>query len=252
MASVHLENVGVEFAIHNSVSRSLRHELYRVVGGTVKTQNRAVWVEALKNISFSLKDGDRLALLGHNGAGKTTLLRVIAGIYPPTSGRIEVTGRRSSMTDITMGMDTEMTGRDNIVARLVLMGYTFTEAKRLVPQIAEFSELGDYLMLPARTYSTGMFMRLAFAIATSTTPEILILDEMLGAGDAHFVEKARERLLEFVDRAKIMVLAAHNQAMLKEYCKQAIWLHHGEMRFFTTVDAAWAAYVAAPSGIEPS
>jgi ABC-type polysaccharide/polyol phosphate transport system ATPase subunit len=104
--------------------------------------------------------------------------------------------------------------------------------------------LGDYLSLPARTYSTGMFMRLAFAIATSTTPEILVLDEMLGAGDAHFVEKARKRMLEFVDRAKIMVLAAHNQAMLKEHCNQAIWLHHGEMRFFTTVDAAWEAYMA--------
>jgi ABC-type polysaccharide/polyol phosphate transport system ATPase subunit len=244
MASVRLENVGVEFTIHNSVSRSLRHELYRVVGGKVKTQNRAVSVEALKDISFSLKDGDRLALLGHNGAGKTTLLRVIAGIYPPTSGCIEVAGRRSSMTDITMGMDVEQTGHDNIVARLVFMGYSFAEAKHLVPQIAEFSELGDYLSLPARTYSTGMFMRLAFAIATSTTPEILVLDEMLGAGDAHFVEKARKRMLEFVDRAKIMVLAAHNQAMLKEHCNQAIWLHHGEMRFFTTVDAAWEAYMA--------
>ncbi len=244
MASVHLENVGVEFTIHNSVSRSLRHELYRVVGGNVKTQNRAVAVEALRNISFSLKDGDRLALLGHNGAGKTTLLRVISGIYPPTSGQIKVVGRRSSMTDITMGMDVERTGYDNIVARLIFMGYTFAEARELVPQIAEFSELGDYLMLPARTYSTGMFMRLAFAIATSTTPEILILDEMLAAGDANFVEKARKRMLEFVDRAKIMVLAAHRQAMLKEHCNQAIWLHHGEMRFFTTVDAAWEAYMA--------
>jgi ABC-type polysaccharide/polyol phosphate transport system ATPase subunit len=242
MASVHLDNVGVEFVIHNSVSRSLRRELYRVVGGNIKTHNQAVSVEALRNIYLALKDGDRLALLGHNGAGKTTLLRVIAGIYPPTSGCITVIGRRSSMTDITMGMDAEMTGYKNIVARLVFMGCTFAEARNLVPQIAEFSELGDYLTLPSRTYSTGMFMRLAFAIATSTTPEILILDEMLGVGDAHFIEKARKRLLEFLDRTKILVLAAHNEAMLKEHCNQAIWLNQGEMQFFTTVDAAWQAY----------
>jgi ABC-type polysaccharide/polyol phosphate transport system ATPase subunit len=244
MAHIQLENVGVEFTIHNSVSRSLLHELYRAVGGVVKTQNRAVTVEALRNISFSLHDGDRLALIGHNGAGKTTLLRLIAGVYPPTSGHIRIEGRRSSMTDITMGMDSEMTGNDNILARLVFMGYTFTAAKALIPQIASFSELGDYLQLPVRTYSTGMFMRLAFSIATNTTPEILILDEMLGAGDAHFAEKAHKRTLEFVDRASIMVLATHDQGMLKEYCNKAIWLHRGEMQFYDAVDEAWQAYAA--------
>ncbi len=246
MAHIWLENVNVEFAIHNAASRSLRHELYRAVGGDIKKHYRAVTVQALKGVTIDLKEGDRLALMGHNGAGKTTLLRVMAGVYPPTSGAIDVVGRRAALTDITMGMDSEMTGYDNIIARLVFMGASFRRAQELVPEVVEFCELGDYLNLPARTYSSGMFMRLAFAIATSVAPEILILDEMLSAGDAHFIEKAKKRTLEFVNQTKIMVLASHDLSMLRAYCNRAIWMNHGEAHHYDDIEKAWHDYTTAP------
>ena len=147
-------------------------------------------MRALDGIDLELKDGDRLGLIGHNGSGKTTLLRVLAGVYPPSGGSASIEGSISSFTDLTLGMDPEATGWENIIFRCAFMGMSFREAKRLSPAIAEFSELGEYLDLPTRTYSTGMFLRLAFAISTSIEPDILIMDEMIAAGDAQFIEKA--------------------------------------------------------------
>lgn len=244
MAHLKLDNVSVDFPVYNGTSRSIRNQIFRAVGGAVTQHNDVVTVKALNEVSLNLNDGDRLALVGHNGAGKTTLLRVMAGIYPPTWGHVERAGTLASMTDITMGMNAELTGYDNIITRLVLMGLGFEEAKEHVSAIVEFAELENYVHLPMRTYSTGMTMRLAFAVATSVVPEILILDEMIGAGDAHFVEKAKRRTLDFVGRTKIMVLASHSGDMLRSYCSKALWLEHGTVRAVGPVDDILAQYAA--------
>src|SRR5262249_33541314 len=142
-------------------------------------------------IDLDLQDGDRLGLIGHNGSGKTTLLRVLSGVYTPETGSISIEGKISSLTDFSLGMDPESTGWENIAFRCAFLGTTFEEARKMAPAIAEFSELGEYLDLPTRTYSTGMFLRLAFAISTAIDPEILILDESVASGDRYFIEKAK-------------------------------------------------------------
>lgn len=243
MSYIKLKDISVQFAIYNSVAQSLRHAIYRSVGGSVAAHNQIVVVNALNNISLDLKDGDRFGLIGHNGAGKTTLLRVFSGGYVPTSGSIEVSGFRSALTDINMGLDAELTGYVNIVNKLVLMGISFSEAREKIPEIEEFSELGEYLALPMRTYSTGMYLRLAFAIATAVVPDILILDEMIGAGDARFIEKAKKRTDEFLDKTKIMVISSHDMDLMRRYCNKVMWLQEGRVREYGSADEVINKYL---------
>jgi ABC-type polysaccharide/polyol phosphate transport system ATPase subunit len=247
MAYLRLNDVSVEFPIYNSMGRSLRHTLFRSVGGQVAAHNEVVTVKALSGITLDLKPGDRLGIIGHNGAGKTTLLRVFAGAYWPTTGTIESGGTRTALTDIGMGLDGELTGYENIVNKLVLMGLNFAEAKSRIPEIEEFSELGEYLGLPMRTYSTGMYLRLAFAVSTTLVPDILILDEMIGAGDARFIEKAKQRTDEFLNKTKIMLISSHDLALLKRYCNKVLWLDGGKVRRYGDVDDIIAEYVGAPT-----
>lgn len=242
MTRVVLENVSVDFPIYQGVSRSFRIAVYEAVGGRLEDHNKQCVVTALRNVSFELNEGDRLGLVGHNGAGKTTLLRVISGVYPPTKGRLEISGSISALTDLSMGMDQDLTGRENIVNRLVLMGHTFRSAREVSNEIEEFSELGSFLDLPIRTYSTGMYLRLTYSIATSMTPEILILDEMVSAGDASFMEKIKVRTKDFLGRTKILILASHNPAMLREYCTKGLLLNHGIARSFGAMDDVLDAY----------
>ena len=161
---------------------------------------------------FTINAGDRIGVVGNNGAGKTTLLRVLAGAYPPTSGTLERVGRISALTDISLGMDPEATGLENILFRLVFMGLTFAEARKLSPEIEEFSELGEHLKMPVHTYSSGMYLRLAFSISTAVNSEIIVMDEMISAGDAHFIAKAQRRLSELLQRVSIIVVATHDAA----------------------------------------
>src|SRR3984893_17935766 len=186
MAHIRLNKVVVDFPIVNSSAQSLQLRLFQVLGGRLTSHHQTVVVRALDRLDLDLRDGDRLGLIGHNGSGKTTLLRVLAGVYPPAAGSASIEGSISSFTDLTLGMDPESTGWENIVFRCAFMGLSFLEAKRLSPAIAEFSELGEYLNLPTRTYSSGMFLRLAFAISTAIEPDILIMDEMIAAGDSQF------------------------------------------------------------------
>ena len=244
MPAIRLHNVSVNFPIYNGASRSFRTEILRAVGGKINEHHKTIVVEALRDITFDLKDGDRLALIGHNGAGKTTLLRVLSGIYPPSHGSIAIDGSVSTLTNISMGMDMELNGYDNILIRLIFMGLTFKQAKALVPEVAEFSELGEYLELPVRTYSTGMFLRLAFAAATSVIPEILVLDEMISAGDARFIQKAKQRTMDMVERTKIMVLASHDMTLLNQYCNKALWLDHGLAKAIGPVKDVYEQYRA--------
>jgi ABC-type polysaccharide/polyol phosphate transport system ATPase subunit len=230
MASITLTNASVEFPIYNARSRSLRRSLLSRVGGRIEPDSSdIVTVKALHGITLSLKPGDRLALIGHNGAGKSTLLRVFSGAYEPSAGTAVISGRVSSLLDITMGMDPELTGAENIVLRGVFVGMSMGEAKKRIPEIAEFSELGNYLDLPMRTYSSGMMLRLAFAISTARHPDILLLDELISVGDAAFAVKSRQRIEEMMDNASILVCASHDTAVLRQYCNRAVLLQEGSI-----------------------
>jgi len=237
MASITLTNATVEIPIYNARGRSFRSNLFRRVGGRLEPDNRdVITVKALNEITLSLKPGDRLALIGHNGAGKSTMLRVFSGAYEPSSGTAEISGSVSSLLEITMGMDPELTGAENIVLRGVFVGLSIDEARRLIPEIAEWSELGDYLALPLRTYSSGMLVRLAFAVSTVRHRDILLLDELIGVGDMNFAAKARQRIEDMMDRASILALASHNTDMLRQYCNRAILLRQGSIVADGTVD----------------
>ena len=242
MARINLKNVVVDFPIVNGSSYSLQLRLFQSLGGKLTSHRKTVVVRALDGVDLALKDGDRLGIIGHNGSGKTTLLRVLAGVYPAVLGSATIEGSISSFTDLTLGMDPESTGWENIIFRCAFMGMSFREAKRRSPAIAEFSELGEYLNLPTRTYSSGMFLRLAFAISTSVEPEILIMDEMISAGDAHFIEKAKRRLREIVDKANILALASHDMTVIQRICNKVVWLEHGTIKQFGPPEDVVQAY----------
>ena len=243
-ASLVLEGVHVSFPIYEGFRRSLRHTLVSATtGGRIGSdvQDRPC-VEALNDVSFNLSHGDRLALVGHNGAGKTTLLRVIAGIYAPLKGRVHVEGRVAPIFDVGLGIDLESTGYENIRLRGLYLGLTRAQIEAKTEAIAEFTELGSFLQMPVRTYSSGMMTRLAFAVSTSIEPEVLLLDESIAAGDAAFLEKANRRLHEFVESARIMVLASHSDEILRSFCNRAVLLEHGRVLKFGSVDEVLRTY----------
>jgi ABC-type polysaccharide/polyol phosphate transport system ATPase subunit len=249
MASINLNNVVVDFPIVNASAQSLQLRLYQSLGGKLTSHHKTVVVRALDGVDLTLADGDRLGIIGHNGSGKTTLLRVLAGVYLPGQGSATIEGSISSFTDLTLGMDLESTGWENIIFRCAFMGMSFREAKRLSPAIAEFSGLGEYLNLPTRTYSTGMFLRLAFAISTSVEPEILIMDEMISAGDSEFIEKAERRLREIVDKANILALASHDMNVIQKVCNKVVWLDHGTIKQFGPSERVVQAYESNRSSV---
>jgi ABC-type polysaccharide/polyol phosphate transport system ATPase subunit len=247
MAHVDLRQVVIDFPVVHAGSHSLQLRLYQVLGGKLSSHQRTVVVRALDNLDLELRDGDRLGLIGPNGSGKTTLLRVLSGVYPPSSGEATIVGSVSSFTDITLGMDLEATGWENIIFRCAFMGLNFRDSVRLSPAIADFCELGEYLNLPARTYSSGMFLRLAFAISTSIEPDILIMDEMIAAGDAQFLEKATRRLQAVVKKSSILVIASHDMTMVQNICTKVIWMEHGTIRQLGEPTAVIEAYKATVS-----
>ena len=228
---IKLENLCLTYPIAGLTSHSLQtkmyHQLKKIVGGSLNTSGSIAHVNALKNINLEVKAGERLGVYGHNGAGKTSLLRVLSGVYAPTSGSIQISGKVSSLTDFTLGMEQDVSGIKNIIFRLVFMGYTFKQAKQSVDEIVEFSELGDFIHLPIRTYSTGMFMRLAFAISTHFMPDILILDEIIGAGDESFREKCRTRIHSLLAKSRVVILSTHDVHSLIEYCNSVIVMDNG-------------------------
>src|SRR5262245_60425418 len=198
MARVQLDQVFIDYPIYTCHTRAFKTLVIGRLGGKLAEHQQTTIVQALSGVSLELTAGDRLCLIGENGSGKTTLLRVISGVYAPQRGQVKILGSVSSFTDITLGMDMEATGWENIIFRSIFMGLTFAEAHRLAPSIGEFTELGAYLDLPVRTYSSGMFMRLAFTIVTSVSPDIIVMDEMIGTGDALFLAKAHRRLGEML------------------------------------------------------
>ena len=205
--------------------------LHHGTGGRIgRDAGNRLRVRALEDVSLAFEHGDRIGLVGPNGAGKTTLLRVLAGAYEPTRGQVQRRGRTASLLKMSLGIDSEATGYENIMTRGLFLGLMPEQVRERMDEIAAFTELGDYLAMPVHTYSAGMRLRLAFAVCTSFEPEILLMDEWLGVGDRAFVEKAKHRLEEFVDRAAILVLASQNAALLERICTTGIVLDAGTVK----------------------
>jgi ABC-2 type transport system ATP-binding protein/lipopolysaccharide transport system ATP-binding protein len=243
MSSIELDRVSVSFPIYGAGSRSLKNAVISATtGGRIGKDSNHLVIQAIDELSLSLKDGDRVALVGHNGAGKTTLLRVLAGIFEPESGTVTVRGRVTPMFDISLGIDPESSGYENIVLRGLYLGLTRAEIMARRDSVAEFTELGPFLNLPVRTYSAGMQARLAFAMATCIEPDILLLDEGIGAGDADFLVKANERLDKFIKKAGILVLASHSVDLVRKLCNKAILMEHGRLIHSGDVDEVLDVY----------
>jgi ABC-2 type transport system ATP-binding protein/lipopolysaccharide transport system ATP-binding protein len=231
-AFMKLHDVTVEFPIYGTSSRSLKKTLvhYGSGGRISQDANDRICVQALRNVTLAFEHGDRVALVGPNGAGKTTLLRVLAGIYEPTFGTYIRKGRVVPLFEASLGIDIESTGYENITLRGLLLGLDTAQIREKTEEIADFTELGEYLSMPARTYSSGMLLRLAFGISTSIHPEILVMDEWIGVGDAHFIQKAEARMNSVVDRSSIVVIASHAEDIVKRLCTKAVYLEGGEVK----------------------
>jgi ABC-2 type transport system ATP-binding protein len=244
MVSIQLDHVSVSFRIYDANSRSLKKQVLAFsTGGRIGTDaHNHVSISALEDVSLQVEHGDRLGLIGHNGAGKTTLLRVMAGIYEPTGGTVRIEGRPVPIFDLGAGMDPESTAYENIVFRGLYLGLSRAEIRAKTEEIAAFTELGSFLDMPLRTYSAGMFARLAFAISTCVDPEILLLDETIAAGDAAFMQKARRRLEDVVARTGILVFASHSESLIRELCNKAVLLEHGRVVGMGTVDDVFHRY----------
>ena len=247
MPLITLEHVDLQFRVgaerHDTIKSALRHGLKR-------RSVEARTVHALKDVSLTIRSGERVGLIGHNGAGKSSLLKVMAGIYPPQRGVVDTQGHVCPLFEFVTGFEMEATGWENIRTRALLLGMSPKEIDQKIEGIARFSNLGEFLDIPVRHYSSGMFVRLAFATSTAVDPQILLLDEVMAAGDAAFIESARTRMNELMERANIVVFASHSLDVLPTFCDRTILLRHGQVvldgptaevvRYYTTEESARA------------
>ena len=240
MASIDLDNVGLTFRVRAYGRITLKE--YMLKGLFRRRKSSTMEVVALEGIDLRMRDGDRVGIIGQNGAGKSTLLRVLAGVYPPSDGRHVVRGKIASIFELTLGFEMEANGWDNITFRSYFQGETPHTLRAKMAEIAEFSELGDFLNMPVRYYSAGMLLRLAFSIATTTEPEILLIDEVLSAGDLSFQCKARARMEQLLDDARMVVMVSHDLQAITRLCDRVIWLDHGRIRQAGPAALVVAAY----------
>lgn len=244
MAHIFFKNVSIDFPIYNATGRSLTSSILKIAtGGKLDADpNGRVSVKALTDVSFSFLEGDKVALLGHNGAGKSTLLRALGRVYAPSRGTAEIVGEIGSLIDISLGINPEATGRENVFIRGQLLGLAKQEIAAKYEEIVEFAELGNFMEMPVRTYSSGMHLRLAFAVSTVVRPDILLMDEWLSVGDADFQQKAEARLRDLVSETKILVIATHSRELVETVCNRAIWLEHGQIKMDGPVAEVVTAY----------
>ena len=230
MTIISAKNISIEFPIFGIKSRSFKSSVIKsITGGKINEENASLKIKAIDDISFNLNAGDRVGLIGHNGSGKTTLLRAISGVYFPTSGNLSVDGSISSLLDIFIGMDMDATGKENIIARGLIMGHPYSHVVEKIDDVIQFSGLGDYINLPMRTYSSGMAMRLAFSASTSFDADIVLMDEWLSVGDDNFIKSSQKRISEFVESAKVVILASHDKLMLQKFCNKTITMCQGKI-----------------------
>lgn len=235
---IELNSVSLAYPIYSIRAQSLRNTIadFAVGGKLLRDGKDVIHVGALNNISFTLHDGDRLGIVGHNGAGKTTLLKVLAGVYEPDKGRVDVNGRVSSMIDIGLGVDPTLTGRENVINMGRIRGYTTKQILAKMGDIVTFTDLGQFIDLPMKTYSAGMMTRLIFGVATSMDPEVLLMDEWIGAGDKSFIDKATARLNDVLTRARVIVLASHSWSLIHEMCNKLLVMDGGNQIYFGDIN----------------
>ncbi len=241
--SIDVEGLSIDFPLYHGSTRSLKKTVMAAASGRLgrDDQQRTV-VQALREVSFSLRPGDRLGLIGGNGAGKSTLLRALAGIYEPIQGRVAVQGALNAMLETNLGMNMDLTGRENIMLRGLYDGLRKDGIRRLANDVQDFAELGEFLDLPVRFYSSGMVVRLGFGLATAIRPQVLLMDEWFMAGDQSFRGKARARLESVVRGAEILVITSHDLDIVREWCTRVIWLDHGRIRADGPTRDVMAAY----------
>lgn len=230
MAFISLENVSLEYPIFDITARSLKVSIIQQAVGSKLAKDRGIIrIQALRDLTLQIREGDRVGLIGHNGSGKSTLLRVLAGVTFAQRGRVRIRGRVIPLIERGLGINAELTGRQNIALPLLLLGATPGEVQEAQKNIPEWTGLGEFMDLPVRTYSEGMRSRLMFAISTAIKGDILLLDEWLGAGDAQFISAASKRMDEMLASAGIMVVASHSNDIIERFCNKAIWMEKGEI-----------------------
>ncbi len=244
MASIHLKDVVLDYPVTRTLNSLITSQFSKhTIGGKIRVQeNNVTVVRALDHLSVDFEPGDSVGLIGHNGSGKSTLLRVLAGIYEPTQGSVEINGVTNALLGMSLGMNLEATGYENIELNAILHGYNPKEIVEKTKDIEEFSELCEYLSMPIRSYSSGMKVRLSFSMATAFCREILIIDEVMGAGDASFMQKARKRMNSLINNSELVVMANHSPKLLRKFCNKVLWLKHGKKMFFGPTDEALAFY----------
>lgn len=251
MSGIEVSNLSISFPLYHGDARSLKKTVKRSLGGRTspgrlaRDERNRVMVRALTNISFSLRPGERLGLIGRNGAGKTTLLRALGGIYEPVEGRVLVRGRIGTLLDTSLGMDPELTGRENIRLRGLFFGLSDKAIAEVEADVETFADLGSFMDLPLKTYSSGMSLRLAFGLATAIMPEILIMDEWFMAGDAAFMRKAAGRIAGLVEGAEILVISTHLPSVIEKWCTRVIWMEQGRAVMDDRPEIVLPAYLAA-------
>ncbi|MBV9812353.1 MAG: ABC transporter ATP-binding protein [Acetobacteraceae bacterium] len=230
-AALRVADLSVDFPLYHGTARSLKRRVFSTVSGGRMGEDarKRVVVQALRDLTFSLSSGDRLGLIGHNGAGKTTLLRTLAGIYEPVRGQVQIDGTVNALLDQSLGMNADLTGRENIAVRGLYSGMSPQEIEQLELDVEGFAAIGEFMNLPIRIFSSGMMVRLGFALATAIRPQVLLMDEWFLAGDAGFMEKARVRLEDMVRGAEILVLSSHNHVVIQEWCTRVIWMDQGRI-----------------------
>lgn len=225
MSNIHVENLSIKFRIYHDRSPSLKEYFANLFKRNGQTSYSDFW--AVKNVSFNINAGDRVGIVGHNGAGKSTLLKALCRVYESSDGKISVNGRIAPLLEIGAGFHPEFTGRENIYLNGSILGYSKAQLKEIEPEVIAFAELEEFIDTPVKYYSTGMYMRLAFSLATAMHPDILVLDEIFAGGDANFMVKAKARMYDLIDKASIMVMVSHDHLLVKALCNRVIWLDHG-------------------------
>lgn len=252
MTRVSVDRLCLQFPVYHAENRTLKRSMAHAVASRtgqrvgsvlVEDARQRVTVDVLKEISFSLRSGERLGLVGGNGAGKTTLLRALAGIYEPVSGRVCVRGEIGTLLDTQLGMNMELTGAENVRLRCLFHGVGQVETRAILQNVSDFAELGDFLALPVKTYSSGMLVRLAFGLATAITPDVLLMDEWILAGDITFLAKARKRIEALVQKSDVLVMSSHQPEIIRQWCTRLIWLDKGQIRMDGPTDVVLDAYL---------
>lgn len=231
MTHIKLRNIDLTIPVFDVTNRSLKRKILSVASRRRFGSDGSgqIHINVLKNFSLEINEGDRIAVLGRNGAGKTSFLRLLNGVYPPTNGSLDVSGKVNSLIDISLGINENSTGRENIFLRGALIGMSRDDIVEKMEEIINWADLESFIDLPLRTYSTGMQLRLAFSIATLIVPEILILDEWLSVGDAEFAQKAEKRTHELIHQSQIFIVATHSEHVARNFCNRAIWVDGGEI-----------------------